>query len=93
MINPLDFRDLYPLAVAAGRSLSYVSPPRPGVDHWRINGVRYDTTEAARAALEALPVQLALPLERRRRAKETPAALPSIWGLLAKPQGHSKETL
>lgn len=52
MINALDFRDLYPVAHAAGRSLSLAMPPRPDTTHWRLDGRRYDTTEAVTAALQ-----------------------------------------
>ena len=51
-INALDFHDLEPAARAAGRSLSLAMPPRPDATHWRLDGRRYDTTEAVRAALQ-----------------------------------------
>lgn len=51
MINALDFNDLEPVARAQGRMLTLALPPRePG--HWRLDGRRYDTTEAVRAALQ-----------------------------------------
>jgi hypothetical protein len=52
MINALDFNDLYPVACDAGRSLTLAMPPRPDTTHWRLDGRRYDTTEAVQAALQ-----------------------------------------
>ena len=62
-INALDFRDLYPVAHAAGRTLSLAMPPRPDTTHWRLDGRRYDTTEAVTAALQGevkLPAQMSI---------------------------------
>ena len=67
-MNPHDFHDLEPLARAQGRRLSYVCPVRPDVDHWLLDGRRYETTEVVRAALEGGAVQLSLWTEGRKAA-------------------------
>lgn len=78
MINALDFRDLYPVAHAAGRSLSLAMPPRPDTTHWRLDGRRYDTTEAVRAALQG---EVAMGSDYETFLSARQAMLPGFEGL------------